>query len=395
MIIPYDPLASVQAAGPPGTISFVYGLPDPATFPVDDLRQAADHVLQERAGLALQYGPEQGYGPLLDAVRARLAAHENLPIDRRRIMLTSGSSQALDHFCTVFTRAGDLVLVEAPTYHETLQLFRDHGLRLSQIPMDQDGLNTEALAEKLDDLERRGDRAHMLYTIPNHQNPSGISLAGARRETVLEVARAHGLLVIEDDVYRELTYEGQVPHSLYALETAQAQPQRGRVVRIGSFSKIMAPGLRLGWLMAAPGLIERLVGSGLRCMGGGANPLVANILTECVANGRLERHIASLHAVYRERRDVMLEALEHHMPAGVHWTRPGGGFFVWLTLPEWLTAREAVERAREAGVWVLAGDPFFAETPTGAHLRLAFSYVTPDKIYEGIEILAGVLAHEQ
>ena len=389
----YDPLASVQAAGPPGTISFIYGLPDPATFPVDDLRRAADRVFRQRPELALQYGPEQGYGPLIDYLRAKLARDEGLELDRSQLMLCGGSSQALDHICTLFTEPGDEILVEAPTYHESIQLFRDHGLRALQITMDNGGLQIEALADRLEELERRRvrtgagprNRAILLYVIPNFQNPSGITLGAERRRPLLALAERHNLLLTEDDVYRDMAYDGTVPPSLFALDGGR------RVLRIGSFSKILAPGVRLGWLMGPRSHIQQLVGSGLRCMGGGANPLVANTLAEYCRQRRLEQHIAHLREVYRERRDAMLTALERHLPPGVAWTRPKGGYFVWLSLPEPLRAVEVAERARQAKLLIPVGDPFFAETPTGQHLRLAFSYVAPEKIREGIVTLERVL----
>lgn len=381
----YDPLASVQAAGPPGTISFIYGLPDPATFPVQDMRRAADQVLRERPELALQYGPEQGYGPLIDYLRDKLAGEEGLALQRPQIMLTAGSAQALDHLCTLFTRPGDLVLVEAPTYHETLQLFRDHGLRPLQIPIDEDGLLVEELGQRLGALARRGERVRFLYTIPNFQNPSGITLAADHRRPVLELAERFDLLVVEDDVYRDLAYEGKVPPSLFALDGGR------RVLRIGSFSKILAPGVRMGWLMGPVDLIERLINSGLRCMGGGANPFMANILATYCQQGLLEPHIERLCQVYRERRDAMLAVLAAYVPDDAGWTRPRGGFFVWLTLPEPLRAAEVADRAKAAGLLISVGDPFFAEMPIGQHLRLAFSYVSPARIREGIETLGRVL----
>ncbi|MCL7455230.1 MAG: PLP-dependent aminotransferase family protein, partial [Anaerolineae bacterium] len=299
----YDPLASVQAAGPPGTISFIYGLPDPATFPAADLAQAAQEVLHARAALALQYGPEQGYGPLIDYLRQKLAREEGLTVERPQIMLSGGSSQAIDHLCTLFTRPGDIVLVEAPTYHETLQLFRDHGLDPRQLPTDGGGLIIEALEGRLQALARRGQRARLLYAIPNFQNPSGITLADDRRGPLLELAQRYDLLLVEDDVYRDLAYEGQVPASLFALDQRQPgwEDGMGRVLRIGSFSKILAPGVRMGWLLGPPGLIERLIGSGLRTMGGGVNPFMANVLATYCRAGLLEPHIEQLRRLYAER----------------------------------------------------------------------------------------------
>jgi DNA-binding transcriptional MocR family regulator len=390
----YDPLASVQAAGPPGTISFTYGLPDPATFPAEDLRRTADGVLRERPALALQYGPEQGYGPLIDYIRDKVARDEGLEIERPEIMLAGASAGALDHICTLFTRPGEIVLVEAPTYHETIQLFRDHGLRVRQVTTDGEGLKVEALAEGLEALARQGERARMLYTIPSFQNPSGITLAAARREPVLALARRYDLLVVEDDVYRDLVYEGEVPPSLFANDRHAMPPNPGRVLRVGSFSKILAPGVRLGWLMGPVDLIERLISSGLRCMGGGANPLMANILADYCRAGLLEAHIEGLRQVYRQRRDAMLQALEAHMPPGAEWTRPGGGFFTWLRLPESRKATEVAAQAQALGLLIPVGDPFFAEATEGEFLRLAFSYVTPEKIWEGVELLGQVLQGE-
>jgi DNA-binding transcriptional MocR family regulator len=382
----YDPLAGVQAAGPPGTISFVYGLPDPATFPRDDLARAMQAVFRERADIALQYGPCQGYGPLIDYLRARLAREEGLVVERPQMMITGGSAQILDHLCTLFTRPGDIVLVEAPTYHETLQLFRDHGLRLLQIATDDDGLRVEALADRLHELAHQGDRARMLYVIPNFQNPSGVTLAAERRRAVLDLVQRYDLLVVEDDVYRDLAYGGEAPPSLFSWDDS------GRALRIGSFSKILAPGLRLGWLLGPPGLIDRLVNSGLRNMSGGANPLIAQALAEYCRQGLLEPHIAGLRQVYQERRDAMLDTLADVMPAGARWTRPGGGFFVWLALPAPLRAAQVAERARAQGLLIPVGDPFFAEEPPGQYLRLAFSYVTPEKIREGLQVLAQVMS---
>jgi 2-aminoadipate transaminase len=381
----YDPLASVQAAGPPGTISFVYGLPDPATFPAEELRRAADEVLRERASVALQYGPQQGYGPLIDSLRTKIAREEDLLLERAQIMLTCGSAPALDLLCTALTRPQDRVLVEAPTYHDSIHLFRDHGLIVQQVPMDGGGLDTQAMAEILAGLARRGDRARVLYTIPNFQNPSGITLTAERRREVLRLAEEYGLLIVEDDVYRDLAYAGTPPPSLFELDRGK------RVLRIGSFSKILAPGLRMGWLIARPGLIERLAGCGLLNMGGGANPLMANILATFCRQGLLEPHIKRLREVYSARMDVALDALAASMPEGVRWTRPNGGFFAWISLPPPLRASDVVARAREAGLWIPAGDPFFAEAPTGQHLRLAVSYVAPDRIREGVHLLGQVV----
>jgi 2-aminoadipate transaminase len=254
-----------------------------------------------------------------------------------------------------------------------------------QVPTDDSGLQVDALTSRLEALARRGERARLLYAIPNYQNPSGITLAADRRPAILALAERFDLLIVEDDVYRDLAYGENPPASLYALDSGS------RVLRIGSFSKILAPAVRMGWIMGPAGLIARLVGSGLRCMGGGASPLVANILSTYCQQGHLEPHIEDLRQVYRERRDAMLQALATHMPDGVDWTRPGGGFFIWLSLPPPFRAAEVADLAREARLLIPVGDPFFAEVPTGQYLRLAFSYVTPAKIEMGVGILGQVL----
>jgi 2-aminoadipate transaminase len=253
------------------------------------------------------------------------------------------------------------------------------------VATDGQGVQIEDLSSVLLAQAEKGERVRFLYTIPNFQNPSGVTLATDRRLAMLDLAERYDLLILEDDVYRDLVYDGNVPASLFELDGGR------HVLRIGSFSKILAPAVRLGWMLGAPSYIERFVDSGLRLMGGGANPLVANILASYCQEGLLESHLEHLRDVYRERRDVTLRSLESVMPSSVSWTRPRGGFFVWLGLPDQLSAADVVERAKGEGLWLLAGDSFFAERATGQYLRLSFSYVTPQKIREGVEILGRVI----
>jgi 2-aminoadipate transaminase len=248
--------------------------------------------------------------------------------------------------------------------------------------MDDDGLIVEALTAQLAALQREGKPPRLLYTIPNFQNPSGVTLTTARRETILKLAREHGFLIVEDDVYRDLAFEGEVPPSFYALAEGQG------VLRIGSFSKIMAAGLRLGWLVAAPEYIGQFTNCGAMQMGGGANPFVGHIVAEYCQAGHLEPHVAQLRQVYRRRRDVALAALERHMPPGVAWTHPCGGFFIWLTLPEGVSVEPLREVARQRRVLFVPGTSFFAAGGGERNLRLAFSFVPPDDIERGIQILA-------
>jgi 2-aminoadipate transaminase len=381
----YDPLASVQAAGPPGSISFMFGLPDPKTFPVDDLRRCFDRALRENAVLALQYGPEQGYGPLIDFFLERINRREKLDIARPNLMLTSGATQALDHICSLLTRAGDIVLVEAPTYRDSLQLFRNHGLRPIQVPMDENGLRIDELCGRLKSLEEKGVKVRFLYTIPTYQNPTGCTLSKERRLALMDISEEWDLLIVEDDVYKDIAFETNELPSLLSLDRGD------RVLSIGSFSKIMSPGLRLGWLVGPEEHISSFIDSGIRLMGGGANPLVSNALSLYCREGLLEPHIESVRTLYSNRKNIMLDTLRSSMPGSIQWTEPRGGFFVWVTLPDGKSSLEVVREAKKAGLWIQEGDPFFAEEPTGQHLRLAFSYVEEDKIREGIEKLATLL----
>jgi 2-aminoadipate transaminase len=367
----------------PGTISLVFGHPDATTLPVDDLRVAAEAAWRSpQARLALQYGPEQGTPALIDYLVSKLNHEEELGLTYDNLMIVAGSTHAVDMIARLYAGHDGVVLVEAPTYHDALHVFRDHSTDLRPVPMDKDGLIVEALAAQLTALQREGKLPRLLYTIPNFHNPSGVTLTTARRETILKLAREHGFLIVEDDVYRDLAFEGEVPPSFYALAEGQG------VLRIGSLSKIMAAGLRLGWLVAAPAHVQRCIQCGVMQMGGGANPFVAHIVAEYCRAGHLEPHVAKLRQVYRRRRNVALTALERHMPPGVTWTHPCGGFFVWLTLPEGVSVEPLREVARQRRVLFVPGTSFFSAGGGERNLRLAFSFVPPDDIERGIEILA-------
>ncbi len=353
---------------------------------------ATERALRARGRLALQYGPEQGYGPLLDYLIGKVERDEGLRIARANIMLCAGTAQGLDTAARLFTRPGDVVLVEAPTYHEAIATLRDHPLELRQVPMDDHGLLVEALAERLEALSRAGRRVAFLYAIPTFQNPAGITLTAERREALVELAAERELLLVEDDVYRDLCFEGRVPPSLFELAEGQG------VIRLGSFSKTLAAGLRLGWIMAEPEAIRRIVGSGLKGNEGGANPFVAHVVAAFCQEGWLEPHIAQLVARYRTRRDALLGALEQEMPDGVRWTHPGGGFFLWLTLPEPLEAEAVLTASRERGVLFAPGVRFFAEASEGGgrrNLRLPFSFLSEAQMAEGVRVLAEVIREQR
>jgi DNA-binding transcriptional MocR family regulator len=300
-------------------------------------------------------------------------------------MITGGVSQALDQICTLCTEPGDIALVESPTYHLAIRILRDHPLELVPVPADEHGLRVDALAETLADLRRAGRRARLLYAVPTFHNPTGASLAAERRAALVALAAEEQLLVVEDDVYRELSYDGAALPSLWSL----ASPDT--VVRLGSFAKSLAPGVRLGWLTAGPAIAGRLIGSGLLDSGGGVNHLTSLMVTAFCASGEYDRQIVRLRQAYRTRRDALLSGLAAHLPSGCSWTKPGGGFFVWVRLPEGIDTDTLLPRAEAAGVAYLPGARFHTGGDGANTLRLAFSLYDPDELVEAARRLGKLI----
>jgi DNA-binding transcriptional MocR family regulator len=289
-------------------------------------------------------------------------------------MITGGVSQALDQICTLCTKPGDVVLVESPTYHLAIRILRDHPLELVPVPADDGGLRVDALAEAVARLRRAGRRPRLLYCVPTFHNPTGASLLAERRAALVQLAAAEQLLIVEDDVYRELSYDGAAPPSLWSL----APP--GTVVRLGSFAKSLAPGVRLGWLTAGAATAGRIIGSGLLDSGGGINHLTALIVTEFCTSGRYDEQILRLRDAYRARRDALLEGLAEYLPPGCEWTRPHGGFFAWVRLPAGLDTSALLPRAEAAGVAYIPGARFHTGGGGANALRLAFSLYEPEEL---------------
>jgi len=376
-----QPAPLQTGGGPVDALSFHYGHPDPEAFPVAELRSAIEDTLQRHTAAALLYGPEQGPPLLLDILHQMLQRDEGLQITPEHLFITAGASQGLDLICRLWTRPGDVVLVEAPSYHEAIAVLRDYPVRLVAVELDEEGLRDEALADTLSRLQAEGSHVAFLYTIPSFQNPSGVTMSSERRQSLAALARASGLRIVEDDVYRDLSYETIMPPSLFEMMEGRG------VLRLGSFSKTLAPGLRLGWTLAEPEAVSQMAQSGLRRSAGGANPFTAYAVAEFCRGGHLEPHIKRLVALYRTRRDAMRQALDATMPPGVTWTRPLGGFFVWLTLPQPLTARAVRTAAEAQGITFPTGEPFFATGGGERNIRLAFSYVSPADIARGMRIL--------
>ena len=369
------------------TISLLLGHPDPATLLTPELGNAMLSVVSSPQCItALQYGPEQGTRSLIDFLVEKIQREQGISISPANLMVVAGSTHAVNMLARLYSKPGGVVLVEAPSYVDALHIFRDHRIELYAIPTDENGLIPDELAKRVAELHANGKLPSFLYTIPNFHNPTGCTLPEARRLEITRLARQYGFLIVEDDVYRDLSFEGAVPASFYALADGNG------VMSIGSFSKTLAPGLRLGWLVGSEEAIGRCVNCGTTQMGGGANPFAAQIVAEYCRSGYWQEHIARVRSLYKMRRDVALAALDKYMPAGVRWTHPAGGFFIWLALPRDVFARDVKRLALSEGVALAAGEGFFVNATDGEyHLRLAYSCASPDDIDAGIRILGQVL----
>ena len=364
----------------PEVISFAGGLPAPELFPVADLKVVMAEVLDREGPRALQYSTTEGHPGLREAIARRLKSRLGIAVEASGILVTSGSQQGLDLTGKVFLDDDDEVLCESPTYLGAINAFRAYRPRFVEVATDDDGMIPAALERAIAGCRS----AKLLYAVPNFQNPSGRTWSLERRRAVLDAAARHGLVVIEDDPYGQLCYEGTTPPALASL--AGAAP----VVYLGTFSKVFCPGMRIGWLAAPREIYEKyaLVKQGA--------DLHTSTLAQYEILAYLERFdidasIARICGVYRRRRDAMLRAIESSFPPGVSWTRPRGGLFVWATLPEGVNAREALARALEQDVAFVPGGSFF---PNGGHentLRLNFSNMPEERITEGITRLGGVL----
>ncbi|MFD6420765.1 PLP-dependent aminotransferase family protein [Streptomyces sp. NPDC060198] len=356
----------------PEVISFAGGLPAPELFDTGEIRAAYDHVLAKDAARALQYSVTEGDPGLRAAVAARYTAR-GLPTGAEDLVVTTGSQQALTLLTTALVEPGDTVLVEDPTYLAALQCFGFAGARVVPVPCDEDGIDPVALAEL---VER--ERPKMLYTIPNFQNPTGRTLPLARRRAVAEVAHRLGLWIVEDDPYGELRYEGAHVPWISSLEAAA-----DRTVLLGSFSKVMSPGMRLGHLRAPAALRRACV------IVKQAADLHCSAVDQAAAARYLEvsdlgAHVGRVRAAYGERRDALLEGLPAALPPGSTWNRPDGGMFVWVRLPDGHDATALLPRAIAHEVAYVPGAPFFAGAPDPAALRMSFTTHTPDEIREGL-----------
>jgi 2-aminoadipate transaminase len=366
--------------GLPDVISFAGGFPDPATFP----RERVAALLQEFAAAgevsAFQYAPTRGLDGPRDALAGRIEALQGRRPADGELLITSGGIEALGLLARSFLDGGDCVVVEGPTYLGAIMSFRTFEAEVVAVPMDEHGLEVDELERRLVD----GLRPKLLYTIPDHQNPAGVSLSVDRRGLLVELARRYGFLIVEDVAYRELGFDGSALPSLWSLAPDV-------VVQAGTTSKTLFPGVRLGWAVGPAEVCAHLV-SAKQTTDQCATALGQRLFEEYVRRGWIDEQLAQSRALYRRKCERMLAALERHMPPGARWTVPQGGFFSWLTLPDGGNAVELARRAVESGVGIVPGALFYPDDRGAANVRLSFSLVDEAQIDDGIERLASLVA---
>lgn len=377
--------ALFAVASRPEVVSLAGGMPYVQALDLDAFGHTVQRLITERGSVALQYGSGQGDVTLREqilSVTGLVGVHCH-PDD---IVVTTGSQMALDLVARIFCDPGDVVLVEAPSYVGALGVFRSYQAQVQHVGMDEEGLQPEALREAIAGLSRQGRRAKLLYTIPSFHNPAGVTQGAARRAEILSIAHDAGILVVEDDPYGLLGFEGEPPQAM------RAQDADG-VVYLGSFSKTIASGLRVGWAIAPHAIRERLVlaaESAVLC----PSNLAQMAVSEYLATQPWMEQIKAFREVYRERRDALLESLQALMPASTTWTIPAGGFYSWLTLPEGLDSAAMLPRAISAMVAYVPGTGFYADGQGTSNLRLSYCYPDPDRIREGVRRLATVVEAE-
>lgn len=362
-------------------ISFDYGFAGPEVFPLETLQAAAAEAIASDPDGALNYGPT--YAGLHDQVLARLRT-QGVEAEEDQVMITYGSSQVLGLLPQVFVDPGDTVLIEGPTFMGAVRTFKDAGASIVTVPLDNHGMDVDALEQTLRDLRRKNVRPKFIYTIPTFQNPTGATMPLARRQRLLQLAAEYGVLVVEDDAYWDLRYEGAPVPNLASLDDS------GLVVRVNTFSKILVPGVRMGWVYAQPDIIARLA---MFKIEGSSGPFLTRMVANACANGKLDAHIQTLIGLYRTKRDLMLEAIDQYFPSDVRPIRPEGGFFLWCRLPEGMQATTLLERGQQHGVSFMPGTRCFANGQGEDGIRLAFSYLPAEQISEGIRRL-GAAMHE-
>lgn len=366
---------------PDDVIDLGAGQPDPNLLPLAFMRRAIQHRMRRARKATLQYGTEQGNAYFRTDLARYLSHGYRSEVDPDHLMITAGATHGLDLACTYLASPGDTILVEEPSYFLALRIFRDRHLNMVPISIDSEG-------PVIDDVEAALKSVHpvFFYTIPTFHNPAGVTMTLRRRRQLLELSREHGFMIVADEVYQLLSYGYEPPPPMAALDTD------ARVLGLGSFSKILAPGLRLGWIQAQPELLARMTGGGLLLSSGGMNPFTSSLVQSVIETGLQHEYLDNLKSVYQQRADGMISALRHHLPQSAMFTPLRGGFFIWLQLATSINTRSLRKRAVSAGVNFQPGTSFSVRQRLGGCMRLCFVYYSSQRLVEGVRRLSEVLA---
>jgi 2-aminoadipate transaminase len=371
----------------PGMISFAGGLPNPKAFPVDIIHKCIDDTFKKNSQQALQYGTTEGVTKLRRVLAERMRKTRDINCELHDILITSGAQQALSLAALVFIDPGDTYLTSVPAYLGAVQAFHAYEANCESIPMDEEGIDLDSLRRNLERLRRTGIYPKFFYTVPTFQNPSGETMSLNHRKELLDIASEYDFLIIEDDPYGDLIFEGEQIPPIKSLD------KRGRVVYLSTFSKILAPGFRLGWVVASKDILDKFV------LAKQATDLCTNVFSQYVAyeyvnGGHLDDQVKTIRTLYKHKRDVMLSALKKYFPEEVKWTLPKGGMFIWISLPKMIDTRLMFQKALSKKVAYVVGESFFPEGGNYHSMRLNFSYSDDDTIKEGIKRLAEVIKEE-
>jgi 2-aminoadipate transaminase len=367
----------------PGIISFAGGLPASETFPVKELEEISSELLREKGATALQYGPTEGEFGLREEI-AKWMSRERISVRPENILVTSGSQQGLDIVSKVFLDPKDIVVVELPTYIGGLQAFTAYRARMIGVPQDNCGMRMDLLEKTLVKLAARSKKPKFIYVVPDFQNPSGVTMSLERRRKLLELAHKFEVPIVEDSPYRDLRFAGQTVPAVFSLDADK------QVMVLGTFSKLLCPGLRLAWIMAPTEWMDRMIVA-KQSMDLCCPTYTQLIIAEFMKRGLLPRQIDRIRKLYAKKREVMLEALRRHMPKGVEWTEPEGGLFLWVKLPKNMSANTLFPKAVENKVVYVVGSAFHCNGKGQNTMRLNFSYPSEEQINKGIERLAKMI----
>lgn len=373
----------VKWARKPGIISFCGGLPDASLFPIRDLIGISGNVLEKKGYMALQYGPTQGEAEMLEALAGHMKMYDE-HASLEQVCVTSSSQQGLDLVSQLFLDEGAPLIMELPSYLGAIQVFHHSGADMRGIPMDEDGMNIDDLLAALDKLEKEGKKPRFIYTIPDFQNPSGITMSLERRKKLVKIARQREILIVEDSPYRELSFTGSRLPSLWTISGGKG------VIMLKTFSKVLFPGMRMGWVVGEDFAVEKITllkQSVDVC----TPPFNQFIMADFLKQGKMKEIIEKAIECYKPKLAAMLNALEKHMPEGVSWSRPKGGMFLWVVLPGKTDPQKIFMSAVEHNVVYVTGPPFHCDNSGGNTLRLNYSFPPIEQIEKGIKQLAGAI----